>query len=79
MGLSKEQRRERRRRIIRRAVQLAKEVHGDDEEARRAFLIELINKSKSIDIPGLSERAESRLLNAIADLLIDAFGGNDDG
>jgi len=77
MGLSKEQRRERRRRIIRRAVQLAKEVHGDDEEARRAFLIELINKS--IDIPGLSERAESRLLNAIADLLIDAFGGNDDG
>jgi len=77
MGLSKEQRRERRRRIIRRAVQLAKEVHGDDEEARRAFLIELINKS--IDIPGLSERAESRLLNAIADLLIDAFGENDDG
>ena len=77
MGLSKEQRRERRRRIIRRAVQLAKEVHGDDEEARRAFLIELINKT--IDIPGLSERAESRLLNAIADLLIDAFGGNDDG
>jgi uncharacterized membrane protein len=77
MGLNKEQRRERRRRIIRRAVQLAKEVHAEDEEARRKFLIELINRS--IDIPGLSERAESRLLNAIADLLIDAFGGEDNG
>jgi|TARA_R110000824_G_scaffold106327_2_gene251182 uncharacterized membrane protein len=77
MGLNKEQRRERRRKIIRRAVQLAKEVHGDDEEARRAFLIELINKS--IDIPGLSERAESRLLNAIAELLMDAFGGDENG
>ena len=77
MGLTKEQRRERRRKIIRRAVQLAKEVHGDDEEARRAFLIELINKS--IDIPGLSERAESRLLNAIAELLMDAFGGDENG
>ena len=77
MGLNNEQRRERRRRIIRRAVQLAKEVHAEDEEARRAFLIELINKS--IDIPGLSERAESRLLNAIADLLMDAFGGENNG
>jgi|TARA_A100000172_G_scaffold67354_3_gene47067 uncharacterized membrane protein len=77
MGLNKEQRRERRRKIIRRAVQLAKEVHAEDEEARRKFLIELINKS--IDIPGLSERAESRLLNAIADLLIDAFGGDNNG
>ena len=55
MGLSKEQRRERRRRIIRRAVQLAKEVHAEDEDARRAFLIQIINQS--IDIPGLSERA----------------------
>ena len=77
MGLNKEQRRERRRKIIRRAVQLAKEVHAEDEEARRKFLIELINKS--IDIPGLSERAEARLLNAIADLLIDAFGGDNNG
>jgi hypothetical protein len=77
MGLTKEQRRSRRRKIIQSAVQLAKEVHGEDEEARRAFLIELINKS--IDIPGLTERAESRLLNAIADLLMDAFGGDENG
>ena len=76
MGLSKEQRRERRRRIIRRPVQLAKEVHAEDEDARRAFLIQIINQS--IDIPGLSERAESRLLHAIADLLVDAFGGEED-
>tara|TARA_R100000152_G_C6750333_1_gene173964 strand:- start:320 stop:556 length:237 start_codon:yes stop_codon:yes gene_type:complete len=77
MGLNKEQRRERRRRIIRKAVQLAKEVHAEDEDARRDFLINIINQS--IDIPGLSERTESKLFHAIADLLVDAFGGDENG
>ena len=69
MALTKEQRRARRRRIVRRAVQLSKELHAEDEQARREFLLELINKA--IDIPGLGERVEKKILMAVLDLIID--------
>jgi len=67
--MNKTERRARRRRIIRRAVALAKELHSEDEEARRDFVIQLINKA--VDIPGLTERMEERILKSVIDLIID--------
>jgi len=67
--LSREQRRARRRRVIRRAVALAKELHSQDEEEQKAFVVEIVNRA--IDIPGLSENAERKLLMAVAEVLID--------
>jgi len=67
--MNKAERRARRRRIIRRAVALAKELHSEDEEARRDFVIQLINKA--VDIPGLTERMEERILKSVIDLIID--------
>ena len=69
MSLSKEQRRARRRRIVRRAVALAQEIHTEDEEARREMVLTLINQA--IDIPGLTEKMERRILDSLLDLIID--------
>ena len=69
MSLSKEQRRTRRRRIVRRAVALAQEIHTEDEEARREMVLTLINQA--IDIPGLTEKMERRILDSLLDLIID--------
>ena len=69
MSLSKEQRRARRRRIVRRAVALAQEIHTEDEEARRETVLTLINQA--IDIPGLTEAMERRVLDSLLDLIID--------
>ena len=69
MSLSKEQRRARRRRIVRRAVALAQEIHTEDEKARREMVLTLINQA--IDIPGLTEKMERRILDSILDLIID--------
>lgn len=71
MSLSKEQRRARRRRIVRRAVALAQEIHTEDEEARREMVLTLINQAIDIPIPGLTEKMERRILDSILDLIID--------
>lgn len=67
--LTRDQRRARRRRVISRAVALAKELHSGDEEEQKAFVVEIVNRA--IDIPGLTENAERKLLMAIAEVLID--------
>ena len=67
--LTRDQRRARRRRVIRRAVALAKELHSQDPEEQKAFVVEIVNRA--IDIPGLTENAERKLLMAVAELLID--------
>lgn len=72
--MSREQRRARRRRVIRRAVALAKELHSQDEEEQKAFVVEIVNRA--IDIPGLTENAERRLLMAVAEVLIDLASEN---
>ena len=69
MKLSKDKRRARRRRIVRRAVALAQEIHIEDEEARREMVLNLINQA--IDIPGLTEKMERKILDSILDLIID--------
>jgi len=74
--MNKAERRARRRRIIRRAVALAKELHSEDEEARRDFVIQLINKA--VDIPGLTERMEERILKSVIDLIIDLASEEDE-
>ena len=61
-------RRTRRRRVIRRAAALAKELYTE-EKAQAEFLVDIINKA--IDIPGLGENAERKILLAVAELLID--------
>ena len=69
MKLSRDQRRARRRRVITRAVALAREIHDGDEDAQKEFIVDIVNKA--IDIPGLTENAEKRVLMAVAELLID--------
>ena len=79
MKLTRDQRRARRRRVITRAVALARELHSGDEEAQKVFVVGIVNKA--IDIPGLTEAAERRLLMGVAELLIDLVSkdGDDDG
>ena len=67
--LTREQRRARRRRVISRAVALAKELHSQDEEKQKEFIVEIVNRA--IDIPGLTENAERKLLMAVVDVFID--------
>ena len=67
--LTRDQRRARRRRVISRAVALAKELHSQDEEKQKEFIVEIVNRA--IDIPGLTENAERKLLMAVAEVLID--------
>jgi hypothetical protein len=69
MKLNRDQRRARRRRVITRAVALARELHTEDEGAQKEFIVDIVNKA--IDIPGLTENAEKRILMAVAELLID--------
>ena len=69
MKLNRDQRRARRRRVITRAVALARELHAEDEGAQKEFIVDIVNKA--IDIPGLTENAEKRILMAVAELLID--------
>ena len=76
MKLTREQRRARRRRVITRAVALARELQTGDEEAQKAFVVGIVNKA--IDIPGLTEAAERRLLMGVAELLIDLVSKEDD-
>jgi len=77
MKLTREQRKARRRRIIQRAVALAKELHSQDEEAQKEFIVGIVNKA--IDIPGIGEIAERRLLMGVAELLIDLASEDGDG
>ena len=79
MKLTREQRKARRRRIIQRAVALAKELHSQDEEAQKEFIVGIVNRA--IDIPGLGEVAERKILMPVAELLIDLASedGDDNG
>jgi len=74
MKMTREQRKARRRRVISRAVALAKELYSQDEEAQKEFIVGIVNKA--IDIPGLTETAERRILMAVAELLIDLVEEN---
>jgi len=75
--LNRDQRRARRRRVISRAVALARELHMGDEEKQKEFIVEIVNRA--IDIPGLTENAEKKLLMAVAEVLIDLVSENSDG
>ena len=75
--LNRDQRRARRRRVISRAVALARELHMGDEEKQKEFIVEIVNRA--IDIPGLTENAEKKLLMAVAEVLIDLVSEDDDG
>jgi len=75
MGLTRQQRKERRRKVIKRAVSLSKAMFPEDEEARREWLATLI--AAQIDIPGLGEAAEKRLFLSLLDLIVDLVDGED--
>jgi len=48
-----------------------------DEEKQKEFIVEIVNRA--IDIPGLTENAEKKLLMAVAEVLIDLVSEDDDG
>ena len=66
---NREERRERRRRILKAAIRLAHELFPEDDGARKKWLVETI-AGKS-DIPMLNERTEERVLSAVIDLIED--------
>jgi len=66
---SKEERRARRRRVLRGAVQLARALFPEDEGRRREFLSRTL--AAHLDIPLLNERAEERAISAVIELIED--------
>jgi len=69
MALNREQRRERRRRVLRAAVRLAHELWPEDEGERRTWLAATL--AAHLDIPLLGERAEQRAIAAVIELIED--------
>ena len=69
MALTRQQRRERRRNIIKKGLELSKACFPEDEEARREWLAALI--AAQLDIPGLGEAAERKLFLALLDVIMD--------
>jgi hypothetical protein len=75
MGLNKQQRRERRRKIIRKGISLSKDLFPEDDGARREWLATLI--AAQLDVPGLGEAAERKLFLSLLDLIVDLVDGED--
>jgi len=69
MALTREQRRERRRRIMRAAVRLGHELFPEDEGKRKDWLATTI--SGHINIPLLNERQEKAAIAAVIDIIED--------
>jgi predicted NAD-dependent protein-ADP-ribosyltransferase YbiA (DUF1768 family) len=69
MKQNRDARRQRRRKVIMKAASLARELHSQDEKRQAEFMVDIINKA--VDIPGLNENAERKILMAVADLLLD--------
>tara|TARA_R110002074_G_scaffold26826_1_gene78405 strand:- start:2 stop:265 length:264 start_codon:yes stop_codon:yes gene_type:complete len=75
MKLTRQQRRERRRNVIKKGIALSKACFPEDEEARREWLAALI--AAQLDIPGLGEAAERKLFLALLDVIMDLVDGED--
>ena len=72
--LTREQRRARRRRILRTAVELGRQLFPEDEEARKEWLITFI--VNNVDIPGIGEAMERRIVTLVAELIEDLIDGD---
>lgn len=76
--LNKAQRRARRRRILQAAVELGQQLFPDDDEQRREWLAGFV--AANVDIPGIGEAMERRVIALVCELLEDIFNGdNEDG
>ena len=76
--LTKAERRARRRRILQAAVELGQQLFPDDDEQRREWLAGFV--AANVDIPGIGEAMEKRVIALVCELLEDIFdGGNDNG
>ena len=73
--LNKAQRRARRRRILQAAVQLGQQLFPDDDEQRREWLAGFV--AANVDIPGIGEAMEKRVIALVCELLEDIFNGDD--
>ena len=74
--LNKAQRRARRRRILQAAVQLGQQLFPDDDEQRREWLAGFV--AANVDIPGIGEAMEKRVIALVCELLEDLFNGDND-
>ena len=72
--LTRQDRRVRRRRILKTAVQLGRDMFPEDEEARRNWLISFI--VNNVDIPGIGEAMERRIVTLVCELLEDLIDGD---
>jgi hypothetical protein len=75
MKLTRQQRKERRRNVIKKGIELSKACFPEDEEARREWLATLI--AAQLDIPGLGEAAERKLFLTLLDIITDLVDGED--
>ena len=73
--LTKPERRARRRRILQAAVQLGQQLFPDDDEQRREWLAGFV--AANVDIPGIGEAMEKRVIALVCELLEDIFNGDD--
>ena len=69
MALNREQRRERRRRVLQAAVRLAHAIFPEDEGQRREFLASTL--AAHIDIPLIGEKAEAKAIATVIELIED--------
>lgn len=75
--LTREERKARRRRILKAAVQLGRQLYPDDDDERREWLVGFI--SSNVDIPGIGPAMERKIIALIADLIDDLFEGETNG
>lgn len=75
--LTREERRARRRKILQAAVMLGRQLYPEDEEQRREWLVTFI--VANVDIPGIGEAMERRIISLIAELIEDLIEGGRHG
>lgn len=77
MGLTRDERRARRRRVLRSAVALGRDLFPEDNGKRREFLAQFM--ADHIDIPGIGELGERRIWGLLFELIEDLTDGVPDG
>ena len=75
--LTRDERRARRRKILQAAVTLGRQLYPEDEEQRREWLVGFV--VANVDIPGIGEAMERRVISLICELLEDVFEGDRHG
>ena len=75
--MTRADRRARRSKILQAAVQLGQQLYPEDDEQRREWLVGFV--AANVDIPGIGEAMERKIIGIICELLEDIFEGDRNG